>query len=202
MPREPVFRTPASTREVKTASRDAPTLRLVTPDQPRMTLSVSDELYQRYAPYVATIVIRLIGRRHGVEDLVQDVFVDAVRKIGSLREPDAIRGWLSTMTVRLVYQRLRVSRLRRFLGLDDERGDEIADRLPHRGISPEDRTLLAEVFRLLDECATADRVAWCLNRVHGETLERTAQLCGCSVPTVKRRIARIQNRIDARFADE
>ena len=202
MPREPVFRTAVSTREVKTASRDAPTLRLVTPDQPGMTLSVSDELYQRYAPDVANMVIRLIGRRHGVEDLVQDVFVEAVRKIGSLREPEAIRGWLYTMTVRLVYRRLRVSRLRRFLGLDAERGAETADHLPHRGISPEDRMLLAEVFHVMDECATADRVAWCLNRVHGETLQGTAQLCRCSVATVKRRIARVQKRIDTRFADE
>jgi RNA polymerase sigma-70 factor (ECF subfamily) len=199
---EPVFRAATTAKVVKMAPQDTRALRLVPPDQPRVPRSPGDDLYQRFAPYVATVVMRLVGRRQAVEDLVQDVFVEAVRDIASLREPEAIRGWLSTLTVRLVCRRLRMSRLRRFLGLDDEPRAEIDDQLPHRGLSPEDHALLAAVFRVLEDCATADRVAWCLHRIHGETLERTAQLCGCSLPTIKRRIARTQVRIDARFADE
>ena len=53
------------------------------------------ELFRRYAPYVATIGLRLLGRDDELDDLVQDVFIEAHRGLHSLRTPDAIKGWLA-----------------------------------------------------------------------------------------------------------
>jgi DNA-directed RNA polymerase specialized sigma24 family protein len=38
-----------------------------------------DALYRRYAPYVAAIAARILGRDHELDDLVQDAFVNALR---------------------------------------------------------------------------------------------------------------------------
>src|SRR5690349_8645681 len=37
-----------------------------------------DELYRRYAPYVAVIATRILGRDDELDDLVQDVFLGAL----------------------------------------------------------------------------------------------------------------------------
>jgi RNA polymerase sigma-70 factor, ECF subfamily len=54
------------------------------------------ELYSRYARVVHGILLARVPYGDA-EDLVQDVFVTAFRKIGSLREPKAFPGWLSAI---------------------------------------------------------------------------------------------------------
>ena len=85
----------------------------------RDTTQSIDTLYHDYSRYVAAIAFRLLGRDSEVEDIVQDVFLDAVRGIGKLRDPAATRGWLATLTVRTARRRIRYSRLRRFLSAGD-----------------------------------------------------------------------------------
>ena len=48
--------------------------------------------------------------------------------------------------------------------------------------------MLAAVYRVLDRLPVNQRLAWTLRYVEGEQLERVAELCNCSLATVKRRI--------------
>lgn len=163
------------------------------------SVGLADETYRRFSPYVAAVALRLDGRSEDLEDLVQDVFLEAARGIKWLRNPDAIKAWLATVTVRLVRRRLRRRRLRRILGLDREFDyQEVAS----RSASPADRALLAAVYRFLDELPVDERVAWSLHHVEGETLEVIGEMCGCSPATAKRRIARARARIEEVFGDE
>lgn len=54
------------------------------------------ELYTRYARVVHGILLARVPYGEA-EDLVQDVFVTAFRKIATLREPKAFPGWLSAI---------------------------------------------------------------------------------------------------------
>ncbi len=54
------------------------------------------ELYQRYARMVHGI-LRARVPPSDAEDLVQDVFVSALRKVQFLRSPGSFRGWLASM---------------------------------------------------------------------------------------------------------
>jgi DNA-directed RNA polymerase specialized sigma24 family protein len=67
-----------------------------------------ESAFRAYSPYVARVAIRLLGRTQDIEDVVQDVFLDAVSGLGKLRDPDAIRGWLATITVRVASRRLKI----------------------------------------------------------------------------------------------
>jgi RNA polymerase sigma-70 factor (ECF subfamily) len=158
-----------------------------------------EEVYRRYAPYVAAVVLRLVGRHHEVDDLVQDVFVEATRGLGRLRSPDAIKGWLATIAVRLCRRRLRGRRLRAFLGLDA--GHDYAT-VADGAASPVDRLLLTRVYAVLDEVPVEARLAFALHHLEGERLEAVARLCRCSLATTKRRIALAQRRIREVFGDE
>ena len=150
--------------------------------------------YRRYARYVAAVVLRLDPRVPDLEDVVQDVFLAAAGGIGRLRDPNATKGWLATVAVRLVRRRLRAKRMWRWLGLGEE--SRPPARLVDAGTNPLDRLLLAAVYQALDSVALADRMAFILHHIEGETLEDVAGICRCSLATAKRRIARAQRVVD------
>jgi len=156
-------------------------------------------IYRQYGRYVAAVILRLQGRTTDLEDLVQDVFLEASRGIARLREPGAIKGWLATIAVRTVRRRLRRQRARRFFGLDAGAGYE---NVVDPAASPVDRVLIATIFRVLDEMPVEDRIAFSLRYVQGETVEKVAELTGCSIATANRRIFRTLAVVEKRMADE
>jgi RNA polymerase sigma-70 factor (ECF subfamily) len=167
--------------------RGAPAVR---PEPPETSL---EAVFRRYAPYVARIGLRLLGRHEEVDDLVQDVFVEAVKGLAQVRDPDALKGWLAAVTVRVASRRIRVKRIRRFLRLDQA---PHYDRIEAPGATAEQRALLANVYNVLNDVDVDARAAWILRYVEGERLETIAATCGCSLATAKRRISAAQRRID------
>ena len=176
-------------------SRSAAPLRLVSIDG---QASFLDDVYRRYCRYVAAVILRLDGRQAEVDDIVQEVFVEAARGVARLRDADAVKGWLATITVRVVRHRLRARRLRRFLGLDAQ-ADYAG--LIDPSASPLDKLLVRAVYRVLDELPVDDRLAFTLHHIEGEKLEVVARLCRCSCATAKRRIARAQQAIEDRMGE-
>jgi RNA polymerase sigma-70 factor, ECF subfamily len=166
-------------------SSSSPQLRVIDGHKPPETLLSDAQLFKRFAPYVARIGIRLLGRESDVDDLIQEVFFAAFKQRGQLREPAATKNWLATIAVRTARRQLRRRRLRQFVGLDAG-GPALELRDP--GMSPEKRALLARVYRVLDGIGVDQRLAWTLRYVEGEKLEQVAARCGCSLATVKRRI--------------
>ena len=55
-----------------------------------------EELYAHYARVIHAIVLSRVPRVE-VEDLVQDVFVIAMQRLGTLRDPEAFGGWLAAI---------------------------------------------------------------------------------------------------------
>ncbi len=159
----------------------------IAPDLP--TPLTIERLFVEYAGYVATVVLRVLGRDHEVDDVVQEVFLDAMGGLRAIQNPAAVRGWLKTIAVRKACRHLRKRRLRAFLGLDH---DCCYEHIADPGCGPEERALLGRVYRQLDTLPVGDRVAWTLRHVDGEPLESIATLCGCSLATVKRRISAAQ----------
>ncbi|MBN2193591.1 MAG: sigma-70 family RNA polymerase sigma factor [Polyangiaceae bacterium] len=158
----------------------------------------SAAVFRRYAPYVAAVAQRLLGRDQEVDDTVQDVFLVALRSLPQLRDPDALRGWLARIAVRVASRRLRTRRLRAFLRLDQTPHDALPI---DRNASPEQRVLLASLYRALDELPTSQRVAWILRHVEGEPLAEVAALMGCSLATAKRRIATAEEWLEGVLSD-
>jgi RNA polymerase sigma-70 factor (ECF subfamily) len=159
-----------------------------------------DALYRRYAPYVAAIAARIMGRDHELDDLVQDAFVNALRGLQGLREPAAIKGWLAKITVRLATRRLRQLRLRRALHLSRDVADD--ETIVAVGADADQRALIAKVYRVLDRLPAAERVVWVLRHVQGEPLLRIPELCDCSLSTVQRRLARAQAVLEMELAHD
>jgi RNA polymerase sigma-70 factor (ECF subfamily) len=157
-----------------------------------------DGLFRRYAPYVAAIAHRLLGREEDVDDTIQEVFVAAVRGVHAVRDPAAIRGWLARVTVRVARQRLRKRRARVFLGLDEP---VVYDTVVDKAAPADQRALLARVYKILDGMPANERIAWSLRHIEGEPLESVASLSGCSLATAKRRIAAASIKLEEALGD-
>lgn len=180
-------------------SPSRPALRLVgaadpaqTAREPEVDPRDFDQVFRRYSPYVARIGLRLLGSDAEVDDLVQEVFLEAHRGLGQLREPGALRGWLSRICVRRATRRLRRRRMLAFLSFD-----ALTERdLPLTAdATPEQRLEVQRVYRCLDRMSADERVAWLLRHVEGESLEDLVVLCGCSKSTVQRRLRAAQARL-------
>ena len=162
----------------------------------RLTL---DQAFRLYSRYVAAIAKRLVGRDDDVDDVVQDVFLRAHKGLGELREPDALKAWLATVTVRVARRKLKLRRLGRVFGLGEAPEYE---QVASAGANAEDRALLARLYAVLDTLPVDNRIAWTLRHIEGEKLEEVAGLAGCSLATAKRRIAAAQETIDGAFSHE
>src|SRR4051812_23185264 len=154
--------------------------------------------FRNYSGYVGCLALRLLGRREDVDDVIQDVFLAALKGMSQLRDPDAIKGWLGTVTARVVAARLRMRRLRSLFGLEVT---------PHYeklavGATQEQTALVKRIYQILDQLPVQQRIAWVLRNVAGEPLDEVARICGCSLATAKRRIVAAQEHIEKAVGDE
>jgi RNA polymerase sigma-70 factor (ECF subfamily) len=167
-------------------------------EEPALDTTDLDAVFRRFAPYVARVAMRVLGPHGEVDDLVQDVFLDAHRGLRSLREVDAVKGWLATVTVRKARRRLRRQRVLALIGLDAPIDPDLSID-PSR--SPEERALITSAYRVLDEISSDARIAWVLRCLEGEPLERVAEVLGISRATAHRRVREAQEALEGAFGD-
>jgi RNA polymerase sigma-70 factor (ECF subfamily) len=146
-------------------------------------------LYRRHAGYLLGLVTRLLGNRGDAEEIVQDAFIAGFEQLATLREAGALRAWLGQIAVNLVRHRLRRLRLLRVLGLDRGADDATLEALAAPGLHPEACGELALLDRTLAKLGADLRIAWMLRHVEGLELTEVAAACGCSLATIKRRLA-------------
>jgi len=146
-------------------------------------------LYRRYVDYLFGLAARLLANRRDAEEVVQDAFIAAFEQLGALRDASALRVWLGQIVVNLVRRRLRRLRLLRLLGLDGGVDDATLEALAAPGLHPEVSGELALLDRVLARLRADVRLAWMLRNVEGLELTEVAAVCGCSLATIKRRLA-------------
>lgn len=149
-----------------------------------------EALYRRHAGVVYGLARRVLGNDSEVDDLVQETFIGAFATLDSLRDPSAFRTWVCGTLVRRAGKLLRRRRLLGRLGLRDPLPPPDVDSIISRSAPPDVVTEIRAVYALVDGLPTDERTALILRRIEGATLEEIAELTGCSLATVKRRLSR------------
>src|SRR5258708_18061665 len=109
-----------------------------------------DALFRRYSAYVARLAARLLGSGDAeLDDVVQDVFWLASRRLTKIADLVQARGWLATVTTRVVRRRLRRRRFRAFFHASPKNVD-----VPARGPSAEEHALLSHLYERLQGLPT------------------------------------------------
>ncbi len=168
---------------------DAELVRLAIERDPRATTL----LWNRFSPGVRSLIRRAIWPQGEVEDLVQEVFILLFRKLPSLREPTALRAFVYAVSASVAASELRRLRVRRWLWLTRD------GELPEQAASPHDddgREALARIYAVLGKVGDRDRMTFVLRTLEGLELSEVASAMDMSVATVKRRVARVHERIE------
>lgn len=64
------------------------------------------ELFDRFQRHVFAIAMQRLGNYTEAQELCQDVFVQAMQKIGQLREPECFGSWLRSIAHRMAINRV------------------------------------------------------------------------------------------------
>jgi RNA polymerase sigma-70 factor (ECF subfamily) len=152
------------------------------------------EAWNRFAPGTAQTLRRLMGPGSDREDLLQEVYLRFFRNIRSLREPAAVRGFLSGICVHVVRQEIARRRRGRWLHLT---ATGSAPDTTATNPDPENRDVIARYYRILDQLGGNDRSIFVSRTVEKLTLSEVADVHGISVSTAQRRLARATKRVAA-----
>jgi len=142
---------------------------------------------------------RLLGRDSELEDVVQESFAAAFDALAKLVDPQAFAAWLSRIVTGTAIATIRRRRMLARLGLVHVEPVKLEELVaPHA--PPDVVTELRAIYGTIDAFPADERAAIVLRRVEQLTLEQVAEQTGWSLATVKRRLARAEERLEKALA--
>jgi RNA polymerase sigma-70 factor (ECF subfamily) len=148
-------------------------------------------VYARFAPVVMRVARRMLGADPERDDIVQQVFARIFRKVAQVREPASVDSWVRAVAANAVCNHLRNRRVRRRRAEHYETATD-GDLVRH----VETRDLLLRLDAAVERLPPDDRILFLQHYVEGWTLAELAELTGCSLATVKRKVRRANERLE------
>ena len=146
-----------------------------------------EELYRAHSARLYSLLLRMVGGAEDAEDLLQDVFLQAHRKLDSFRGDSSLGTWLYRLAVNqcLDYLRGRQSKMSRVTeSFEDEAVQEPASPAPVVPAAISRVDLERAIARLPEGC----RLAFVLHDVEGFAHHEVAGLLGISEGTSKSQV--------------
>jgi RNA polymerase sigma-70 factor (ECF subfamily) len=144
------------------------------------------ELFERFERHVMAIALRRLGDFGEAQELCQDVFIQAMKKIRQLREPEAFAGWLRSITNRMAINRL--VRQRSDHTIESEALDYVCVETRTPLVSALASERAREVRKGLKALRRLDRDTLMAFYVRGRSLNEMADEFDAPIGTIKRRL--------------
>ena len=164
-----------------------------------------DLLVRKYQQRIMKVIARFMSDMDEVQDLAQETFIKAYRALPKFRGDSAFYTWLYRIAINTAKNHL-VSQGRRPPTDDIEAGEAeqfSGDSALKEYASPE-RILLKDeietvVFDTIDKLPDDLRIAITLRELEGMSYEEIADAMSCPIGTVRSRIFRAREAIDAKL---
>jgi RNA polymerase sigma-70 factor (ECF subfamily) len=157
-----------------------------------------DQLVRRHQERVRRLAWRLLGWRADVDDVVQDVFFAAFKRLGRFRGESSVSTWLTTITINVCrsYQRRQKLRLRWWRNaVKQPAGSALLD-------APiEARETSQRVRRAIKKLPPRDREVIVLYYLEELSTKQIATILGSSGNAVDLRLHRARQRLKPMLAD-
>jgi RNA polymerase sigma-70 factor (ECF subfamily) len=157
-------------------------------------LGAFEELYRAHAGRVYSLAVRMLGNTADAEDLLQEIFLAAHRKLGSFRGESALGTWLYRLATNQIldYVRSRSARTGQLTdGLEDD--SVVADAAGHR---LGDRAIARiDLERALAQLPEGSRAAFVLHDVQGLEHSEVAEVLGIAEGTSKSQVHKARLRL-------
>jgi RNA polymerase sigma-70 factor (ECF subfamily) len=150
-------------------------------------------LYQQHAPRLYNLAFRMAGSATDADDLLQDIFLLAYRKVGSFRGESSLGTWL---------YRLAMNHCLDVLRSRQSRQGQQTDSLDEEGMAPAAAPALGAVSRIdldraIGRLPQACRAAFLLHDVEGFGHQEVGTILGISEGTSKSQVHKARLRIRA-----
>ena len=166
-------------------------------------------LVEQFQPTVYAVALKKMRNATEAQELTQEVFVHAMRKLAQIRDVRSFPGWIKTIAKRMAINRLT----RR--GPIQKVEDGFLDNTAAAGVTPLENLIQAEqageLHRALDLLKPVDRATLVAFYLRGRTLIQMGREFEVPIGTIKRRLHVARNRLkevlegragDALVADE
>jgi RNA polymerase sigma-70 factor, ECF subfamily len=160
----------------------------------RGELGAFEELYRAHSGRLYSLALRMVGNPADADDLLQEIFLSAHRKLESFRGESSLGTWLYRLAVNLCLDYLR-SRTGRNLQVTDPLDDEPgpAD-IGGRGLA--DRTVMRmDLERALAQLPVGCRTAFVLHDVEGLEHREIGEIMGIAEGTSKSQVHKARLRL-------
>lgn len=149
-------------------------------------------LYDRYAPAILDIGVRLLGSTSDAEDLVHDVFVGLARAVRSYEGRGTFDGWIKRVATREALMKLRRLKLISEVPLMEAV-------TPTPGNSDATTTLINQLtlWDAIGQIPTIQRTVFVLKEIQGYTHAEIAEMEGITVSGSKIRLYRARESLRA-----
>ena len=161
-----------------------------------------DVLVQKYQKGVHALAWRKIGDFHYAEEITQDTFLQAYKKLATLRNPDQFAGWLYVITDRLCLDWNRKQKPA-MQSLEDTAVREIEEAAYARYLSEKQELKARErryeiVEKVLERLPESERTVITLHYLGEMTAREIGNFLGVSVGTIDSRLHRARKRLQAK----
>ena len=160
-------------------------------------------LLGQYEGLVYNLAHRYFGSHSEAADVAQEAMIKIYRRIGEFKGHSSFKTWVYRVVTNTCLDALRKHRYEA-VSLDEPAEDgRPALQIPSRGDGPEsvlEQEELREILtQLLSTLAEDHRVILILRDLEGLAYEEIAVILGCSLGTVKSRLARAREALRRRF---
>lgn len=151
---------------------------------------------------MARLAYRVLGARHEIEDVIQEVFVQVYRSLPDFRGQAKFGTWLHRVTINVVLMHRRAAKSRPIFA-EPALDDRVAG--PNE-MAPDDdaerRERIRAFGRLLDRLADKKRVVFVLHDLEGVAPSEIAQIVGAPVLTVRTRLFYARRELQSMMGEE
>ena len=166
-------------------------------------------LVRKHQKGVHALAWRKIGDFHIAEEITQDTFLRAYKKLSTLKNPNQFAGWLYVIAANLCTRWLQKKRLS-MQSLENTTVAEIEESSYERYVSEQRRTEITErhheiVKKLLKRLPESERTVVTLRYLGEMTVKEISRFLGVSANTVNSRLRRARARLrerEERFIQE
>jgi RNA polymerase sigma-70 factor, ECF subfamily len=155
-----------------------------------------EELYRQHAGRLYNLTYRMAGSEQEAEDLLQEVFLHAYRKLGSFRGDSSLGTWLYRLGMNQCLDYLRGRQVKMSHAtdsLDEEGAAEPAAPMPLTPVAVHRMDLERAIGKLPEGC----RAAFLLHDVEGFEHHEVATLLGVSEGTSKSQVHKARMKLRA-----
>ena len=165
-----------------------------------------NEIVNSYGEKIFRLAMRITKNPESAEEVLQNVFVKLIEKLGTFREESKLATWIYTVSSNEAFMFLRSKNKSSFKEISVEEFNSKDNgsayeglQIKYDGFGPDDSAINAQqqeiLERAISELHEEYRIVFQLRDVEGLSNQQAADVLGLSLPAVKSRILRDINQI-------